>query len=74
MTDCLPLCRRGLLAYVYNGVSLTKNALVAGTGSYIVRLSVRDLHGPTNRWCKGCSYSTFMENGRGGSVKLQHRR
>ena len=44
MTDCLPLCRRGLLAYVYNGVSLTKNALVAGTGSYIVRLSVRDLH------------------------------
>ena len=48
MTECLPLCRRGLLAYVYNGVSLTMNALVAGTGSYIVRLSVRDLHGPTS--------------------------
>ena len=41
------VCRRGLLAYVYNGVSLTKNPLVVGTGSYIVRLSVRDLHGPT---------------------------
>ena len=40
--------RRGLLAYVYNGVSLTMNALVAGSGSYIVRLSVRDLHGPTS--------------------------
>ena len=25
------------------------NALVAGSGSYIVRLSVRDLHGPTDR-------------------------
>ena len=24
------------------------NALVAGSGSYIVRLSVRDLHGPTH--------------------------
>ena len=24
------------------------NALVAGNGSYIVRLSVRDLHGPTS--------------------------
>ena len=24
------------------------NALVAGSGSYIVRLSVRDLHGPTD--------------------------
>ena len=46
---CLVLgCRRGLLAYVYNGVSLIMNdALVAGNGSYIVRLSVRDLHGPT---------------------------
>ena len=41
-------CRRGLLAYVYSGVSLTmNNPLVAGSGSYIVRLSVRDLHGPT---------------------------
>ena len=39
--------RRGLLAYVYSGVSLTKNALVAGIGSYIVWLSDRDLHGPT---------------------------
>ena len=39
--------RHGLLACVYNGVSLTINALVAGNGSYIVRLSVRDLHGPT---------------------------
>ena len=43
-----PFSRRGLLAYVYSGVSLTKNALVAGIGSYIVRLSVRDLHGPTS--------------------------
>ena len=46
----VPCSRRGLLAYVYNGVSLTMNvlnALVAGNGSYIVRLSVRDLHGPT---------------------------
>ena len=42
-----PLCRRGLLAYVYSGVSLTMSALVAGNGSYIVWLSVRDLHGPT---------------------------
>ena len=40
-------CRRGLLAYVYNGVFVWMNALVAGSGSYIVRLSVRDLHGPT---------------------------
>ena len=40
--------RRGLLAYVYNGVSLTMNALVAGNGSYIVQLSIRDLHGPTS--------------------------
>ena len=41
--------RRGLLAYIYSGVSLTMNdALVAGSGSYIVRLSVRDLHGPTS--------------------------
>ena len=43
--------RRGLLAYVYSGVSLTTqllNALVVGNGSYIVRLSVRDLHGPTS--------------------------
>ena len=47
---CLVLCsRRGLLAYVYSGVSLTMNALVAGNGSYIVRLSVRDLHGSTVR-------------------------
>ena len=44
--------RRGLLAYVYNGVSLTMNALVAGSGSYIVRLSVRDLHGPTLSTCE----------------------
>ena len=45
-----PLCRRGLLAYVYSGVSdrmNVLNALVAGNGSYIVWLSVRDLHGPT---------------------------
>ena len=41
------VCRRGLLAYVYNSVSLTKNALVAGTGSYIVRPCGHDLHGPT---------------------------
>ena len=32
-----PFSRRGLLAYVYSGVSLTKNALVVGIGSYIVR-------------------------------------
>ena len=41
------LCRRGLLAYVYNGVSLTMNALVAGNGSYIVQPCGHDLHGPT---------------------------
>ena len=39
--------RRGLLAYVYSGVFVWSNALVAGSASYIVRLSVRDLHGPT---------------------------
>ena len=37
----------GLLAYVYNGVSLTTDALVAGNGSYIVRPCGHDLHGPT---------------------------
>ena len=44
-------CRRGLLAYVYSGVSLTMNvlnALVAGNGSYIVRPCGHDLHGPTS--------------------------
>ena len=40
--------RRGLLAYVYSRVSLTMIALVAGNGSYIVQLSVRDLHGLTS--------------------------
>ena len=44
---CVPLCRRGLLAYVYNGVSLTTSALVAGNGSYILRPCGHDLHGPT---------------------------
>ena len=39
--------RRGLLAYVYNGVSDRMNALVAGNGSYIVRPCGHDLHGPT---------------------------
>ena len=44
-----PWCRRGLLAYVYSGVSLTMNeCLSGGNSSYIVRLSVRDLHGPTS--------------------------
>ena len=34
---------------MYTLVSLTKNdALVAGNGSYIVRLSGPDLHGPTH--------------------------
>ena len=41
-------CRRGLLAYVYNGVSDRMNALVAGNGSYIVRACGHDLHGPTS--------------------------
>ena len=41
------VCRRGLLAYVYNGVSVWMNALVAGNGSYIVRPCGHDLHGPT---------------------------
>ena len=41
-------CRHGLLACVYNGVSLTMNALVAGIGSYIVRPCGHDLHGPTS--------------------------
>ena len=40
--------RRGLLAYVYNGVSDRMNALVAGNGSYIVRPCGHDLHGPTS--------------------------
>ena len=44
----VPWCRRGLLAYVYNGVSLTTSALVEGNGSYILRLSGLDLHGPTH--------------------------
>ena len=42
--------RRGLLAYVYNGVSLSThvlNALVAENGSYIVQPCGHDLHGPT---------------------------
>ena len=43
----VPCSRHGLLAYVYNGVSLTMNALVAGNGSYIVRPCGHDLHGPT---------------------------
>ena len=50
--DVWSLCRRGLLAYVYSGVSLTMNvlnALVAGNGSYIVRPCGHDLHGPTVR-------------------------
>ena len=42
--------RRGLLAYVYNGVSLTTSTevyiLVAGNGSYIVRPCGHDLRGP----------------------------
>ena len=49
-------CRRGLLAYVYNGVFVWMNALVAGNGSYIVRpcghdLTVRQLprHGMRHR-------------------------
>ena len=49
MSLCL-WCRRGLLAYVYNGVSdrmNVLNALVAGNGSYIVRPCGHDLHGPT---------------------------
>ena len=41
--------RRGLLACVYNGVFVWMNALVAGTGSYIVRPCGHDLHGPTMR-------------------------
>ena len=42
---------RGLLAYVYSGVSnkeciRSEVTLSGGNCSYIVRLSVRDLHGP----------------------------
>ena len=48
----VPWCRHGLLAYVYNGVSLTRMslcvALVAGNGSYIVWPCGHDLHGPTS--------------------------
>ena len=43
-----PCSRRGLLAYVYNGVSDRMNALVAGNGSYIVWPCGHDLHGPTS--------------------------
>ena len=42
--------RRGLLAYVYSGVSnkeCMNECLSGGNGSYIVWLSVRDLHSPT---------------------------
>ena len=46
---CVPLSRCGLLAYVYNGVSLTTSTEVAGNGSYIVRPCGHDLHGPTVR-------------------------
>ena len=45
--ELVPCSRRGLLAYVYNGVSDRMNALVAGNGSYIVRPCGHDLHGPT---------------------------
>ena len=42
-------CRRGLLACVYSGVFVWMNeCLSGGNCSYIVRLSVRDLHGPTH--------------------------
>ena len=43
--------RRGLLAYVYSGVSnkeCMNECLSGGNCSYIVQLSVRDLHGPTS--------------------------
>ena len=46
--ELVPWCRRGLLAYVYNGVFVWMNALVAGNGSYIVRPCGHDLHGPTS--------------------------
>ena len=46
--ELVPCSRRGLLAYVYNGVSLTTSALVAGNGSYIVRPCGHDLHGLTS--------------------------
>ena len=45
--ELVPCSRRGLLAYVFNGVSLTTSALVAGNGSYIVQPCGHDLHGPT---------------------------
>ena len=46
----VPCSRRGLLAYVYSGVSnkeCLNECLSGGNCSYIVRLSVRDLHSPT---------------------------
>ena len=46
--ELVPCSRRGLLAYVYNGVSLTASALVAGNGSYILRPCGHDLHGRTS--------------------------
>ena len=46
--ELVPCSRRGLLAYVYNGVSDRMNALVAGNGSYIVWPCGHDLHGPTS--------------------------
>ena len=46
--ELVPCSRRGLLAYVYNGVSDRRSALVAGNGSYIVRPCGHDLHGPTS--------------------------
>ena len=45
------------------------NALVAGSGSYIVRLSVRDLHGPTITTLANSALlpPAFQRNG-GGTV------
>ena len=49
--ELVPCSRRGLLAYVYSGVSLSTDvldALVAGNGSYIVWPCGHDLHSPTS--------------------------
>ena len=60
-------CRRGLLAYVYNGVFVWMHALVAGSGSYIVRPCGHDLHGPTKT-------TIFLTMCGGNADKKEHQK
>ena len=49
------------------------NALVAGSGSYIVRLSVRDLHGPTVTKYFENAVNDFDARATSGDSRLQTR-